>query len=108
MSYDIWLAIDTGGEELTALDCLDWNYTSNCAPMWRAAGADLAEFDGNIAKDCLPYLEKAIAELKASPGKYEAMNPPNGWGSYETLIPALERLAHGFRVHPKATVVVSR
>jgi hypothetical protein len=42
MSYDIWLEADLGGPEPLHLD--SWNYTSNCAAMWRAAGADLSEF----------------------------------------------------------------
>jgi len=107
MSYSIWLTIDTGGPEPACLD-LDWNCTSNCGPMWRAAGANLAEFDGKLAGDCLPILEKAIGEMRANPAKYIAMNPENGWGSYDRLVPALHELADGFSRHPKATVVVSR
>lgn len=107
MSYDIWLTIDTGGDE-PAYVGRDWNYTSNCGPMWRAAGADLAEFHGKTAGECLPILDAAITELRADPAKYVAMNPENGWGSYESLLPELDLLADNFRHHPKATVVVSR
>lgn len=107
MSYDIWLEIDTGGPEPAAVGG-QWNYTSNCGPMWRAAGADLAEFHGKTAGDCLLALTAGITELRAHPAKYEAMNPPNGWGSYDSLIPALEELAGTFRSHPKATVKVYR
>lgn len=107
MSYDIWLTIDTGGEEPARVGD-SWNYTTNCSWMWRAAGADLAEFDGKLAKDCIPVLSAAIAELKANPARYEAMNPENGWGSYETLVPSLEELLGEFLEHPKATVAVWR
>lgn len=107
MSYDIGLTIDTGGvEPATVYD--DWNYTSNCAAMWRAAGADLAEFHGKTAGECLPILDAAIEELADHPAKYKAMNPENGWGSYDTLLPRLGELADAFRCHPKAIVVVSR
>jgi hypothetical protein len=107
MSYDIWLLMDTGGPEpATVWD--GWNYTSNCGPMWRQAGADLAEFEGKTAGECLPILRAAIEELQAHPIKYKAMDPPNGWGSYDTLVPALDELADGFSRHPKATVRVSR
>jgi hypothetical protein len=106
MSYDIYLTIDTGGDEPAFLT--DWNYTSNCGPMWRTAGPDLAEFDGKTAVECLPILDAAIAELRANPAKYIAMNPENGWGSYEGLLPDLDDLAEQFRRHPKATVEVSR
>jgi hypothetical protein len=107
VSYHIGLTIDTGGPEPASLDA-DWNYTSNCGPMWRAAGADLAEFHGKTAGECLPVLEAGIAELRANPAKYIAMNPENGWGSYDSLLPRLDELAAYFRRHLKATVVVSR
>lgn len=107
MSYDIWLEIDTGGPE-PATVAQDWNYTSNCAPMWRAAGAPLADFDGELADTCLPVLNHAIAELENNPDPYRAMDPENGWGSYDSLLPALRRLRDMFAAHPRATVRVSR
>lgn len=106
LSYDVWLEVDTGGPEPAGLT--DWNFTSNVAPMWRAAGADLAEFDGRTAGDCLPVLVAAIAEMEALPGKFRAMDSPNGWGTYDHLLPRLRVLADQFRAHPKATVRVSR
>lgn len=106
MSYDIWLEVNTGGPEPAQVG-EDWNYTRNCGPMWRAAGVDLAEFDGKLADECLPVLRRAIDELRANEAKYVAMNPPNGWGSYDTLVPALERLAETFTRHPLAHVRVS-
>lgn len=107
MSYDIWLDADLGGDEPTTVwDC--WNYTSNCGRMWRLAGADLAEFHGKRAGDCAPILAAAIADMKANPGKYIPLNPENGWGSYETLVPALERLHEAFARMPDTTVVVWR
>lgn len=107
MSYDIWLTIDTGGAE-PALVWDGWNYTSNCGPMWREAGADLAEFHGKPAGECAPILQAAIATLKADPARFEAMNPDNGWGSYRSLVVRLGDLAAGFEAHPKALVAVSR
>jgi hypothetical protein len=107
MSYSVCLTVDTGGSE-PAVVAEGWNYTSNCGPMWRAAGADLAEFDGKEAAECLPALEAAIVALHADPETYEAMNPPNGWGSYKSLLPALEALAEDLRRHPRATVTVHR
>jgi len=107
MSYDIWLKADLGGSEsATVWD--GWNYTSNCGPMWRAAGADLAEFHGKYAGDCAPILRAAIERLESEPATFRAMNPPNGWGSYETLLPALVRLADAFDAAPKAIVEVWR
>lgn len=107
MSYDIWLNIDTGGPE-PATVWSEFNFTSNVAPMWRAAGADLAEFDGKRAGDCALILAGAIAELEGDPAKYRAMDSPNGWGTYDHLLPALRKLLAGFQQHPSTTVVVWR
>ncbi len=107
MSYDIYLTIDTGGPE-HALVTDGWNYTSNCAPMWRQAGADLATFHARKAGDCLPVLDAAIAAMRADPDTFRKMDPPNGWGSYDSLLPQLEALAEDLRRHPNATVAVSR
>jgi hypothetical protein len=108
MSYDIYLTIDTGGSEPACLSDEDWNFTSNVSPMWRAAGADLAEFDGKPAGECAPVVRAAIAEMEANPDKYRAMDSPNGWGTYDHLMPRLRVLAAWFERHPKATVGVSR
>ncbi len=107
MSYDIWLEVDTGGPEPCRI-ADGWNCTSNISGMWRAAGADLADFDGQTAHDCIESLTNAIAELRRDPDKYRAMDSPNGWGKYEHLVPTLDRLLDDFRRHPKATVRVWR
>lgn len=105
MSYDVDLCTkDVDGNGIGAFA---WNYTSNCAPMWRRAGANLAAFDGMVARDVAPILAEAIACMKANPQDYTPMNPRNGWGSYDTLIPALQTL-HGAMVkYPSAIVGVS-
>ena len=107
MSYDIYLTVDTGGPEPAQVGN-DWNFTSNCAPMWRAAGIDFAAISGSTAYWVTPYLELAIENLKADPDRFRAMNAANGWGIYDQLIPALEELLAEWRRHPMATVSVSR
>lgn len=102
MSYDVSLWVPQ------EVDVLDWNYTSNCSPMWREAGADLAEFHGKTARECLPFVYRAIAKMKAEPEKYDAMNPPNGWGSRESLVEALEGMAMVLEQHPDGKITVSR
>jgi hypothetical protein len=106
MSYDIYLEIVTGSGHMHEI--YDWNYTSNVSMMWRTAGANLAEFDGKRAGDCAPILLRAIGELRGNPIRYIKMNPPNGWGSYDNLLPRLEELASQMTIHPNATVRVSR
>ena len=111
MSYDIWLEVNVGGDEPVTLEdpLPHWNYTSNMAPAWRAAGADLADFDGKRADECLPLLEAALETMRANFADYSArFDAPNGWGSMDTLIPALEDLAAGFKRAPLAFVGVWR
>lgn len=108
MSYDVWLDIDTGGPERVEVKGTDHNMTSNVAPMWRKAGADLAEFDGKTAGDMLPVLTAAIRTMVDNPSDYEPLNPPNGWGSYGTCLRFLNELRADFERHPKATIRISR
>lgn len=106
MSYDVWLEIDTGGPEPACVG-EEWNHTSNVAKMWRKAGADIAQFDGKPAGECVPVLRSAIAAMLANEADYTPMNPSNGWGSYDSCIRFLGVVKAGFEKHPKATVRVS-
>lgn len=124
MSYDISLANPPQGapcghcggtgkeparaDEGWSSSPINWNYTSNCARMWRKAGADLAEFDGKPASECAPLLAAAIAAMEAEPDTYRAMNPENGWGDYDTLVAALQKLLTGFQANPHMIVWVGR
>lgn len=101
MSYDVSL---TG----LVAEPKSWNMTSNVVPMWQFAGADLATFDGKRAGDVLPFLESAIAHMEKHPDTYRAMNPPNGWGDYDSCLGFLRDLAAGFAEQPRATVRVDR
>jgi hypothetical protein len=107
MSHDIYLEIDTGGEYPACVFSVG-NYTSNVSPMWAAAlGHPLADLHGRGAADSLLALDAAIAAMAAEPARFEAMNPPNGWGSYEGALAYLQQLAHGCRTHPKTTIRIS-
>ncbi len=103
MSYAIWVIEYPGQEEPYS-----WSYTQNCAEMWRVAGADLAAFHQRLAAECEPLLREAIKKLRRWPSFFRSMNPKNGWGSYDTLIPMLESLANAMRDAPQATVRVWR
>lgn len=105
MSYDISLLTDLG-KGLVDTGAIHWNYTSNCSRMWKGAGIPMTEFHGRKAADCLDELLEGITELEQNQEKYEAMNPENGWGAYETLLPALRRLYEAFEEAPLAIVNV--
>lgn len=111
MSYDIelYMNIDTGAPEPHWFTVADiGNYTSNVAPMWGdALGHRLADLKEKTASDALPALQRAVAALEADPAKYEAMNPPNGWGDYQGALDYLRRLRDACAEHPKATIHMS-
>jgi len=71
-------------------DNFDANCTSNVACMWREAGCDLKELKDKKAADCIKPLCDAINRMLSDPDKYKAMNPSNGWGSYEGCIDFLK------------------
>lgn len=108
MSYNVWLAIETGGDEpATVADC--GNMTSNVAPVWRAVGADVAGFDGQVAANCLDAVTNGLRRLKASPRSFDHLVRGGGsWGTVESAIKYLSQLESDFLAHPLATVVVSR
>lgn len=111
MSYDIWLEADLGGEERTRLVTLDWNYTSNVAPMWRRA---MPETDGLTgmeemnAGEAAAVLREGIARMEADPEPYRALNPENGWGDFDSQLTALRELAHACEASPQAVVAIWR
>jgi hypothetical protein len=96
MSLHLALTIDTGGAE-PARVWDGWNCTWNVTPMWRAAlpsGQTLGVFlEGKTAAEALPDLRiavaaMAVAAMEDSPAKYRAMEPENGWGSYQGALQA--------------------
>lgn len=106
MSYDIYLEVDTGGEEPVEV----WwrNHTSNTASMWVAAGCDLALYHGKTATELAEAIEVAVANMKAEPGRYREYNSPNGWGTYSTTLLFLSEIHKACVENPKTTVRVSR
>lgn len=100
MSYWVYLEIKQGQ---SLADVFERNMTSNVAPMWRKAGANLAELDGKLGEWMIPPLTVAVVRMKAEPDEYKKLNSPNGWGDYETTLAFLEDLLAACREHPQAT-----
>lgn len=51
-------------------------------------------------------LRMAALKMRANPDKYRAMNPPNGWGSYESALETLEELLRWCEAEPDALLEV--
>ena len=90
---------------------LDWNYTSNVAPMWRKAMPEtngLAGMHDMKASAAADVLRRGIAAMEGDPGPYRAMNPENGWGDFDSQLERLKELLGWMERNPEATVGISR
>ena len=80
-----------------------WNYTHNCNEMMREAGYDwVYHLDGQLLVETLPRFEAMLANLKADPERYRALNPANGWGDYDRLVALWDTIlprAHDIQAH---------
>ncbi len=113
MSWTAHLIDDRGHDEGS------WNYTHNTngmieatlsdeevdgtrEPFWsklgnttvgRGAWWDL--LDGLSGPDGAALLDRIIYGLEADPDRLRAMNPPNGWGDYDSLVKILTEMRDG-------------
>ena len=89
--------------------------TTNLADMFRLAFSSddepkkygLRDFDGMLGRKAYLILIGAISRMKARPDDFRALNPPNGWGTYEGAVEFLERLARACEELPDWTIVVT-
>lgn len=100
MSLDIYLI---AFRETTVFDA---NYTHNVTPMWHRAGVYDALYmsDGKTAAEVLPELRAGLEAMRIDPEGYAAINPPNGWGSYETALPWLAALIEKFEANQDGVI----
>ena len=107
MSYDAYMRIDTGGEYPATVHEIG-NMTSNVSHMWtKALGRPLRDFEGWPGGVLIPLLEGAIQHIDQHRAEYEAVNPPNGWGSVDSARRYLASILEGCRKHPKALLALS-
>lgn len=129
MSYDTYITMDTGaGRRPTVVEC--GNMTSNIGGMYRKAmpwrsgmiatyaGHEkpdprdekrdgLPGLSGMLCRDALPILNEGVAYLQDHPAEMRAMEPDNGWGSYEGALQYLRKIRDACTEHPLGRVEVS-
>jgi len=113
MSLDITLRINAcphcgRGDSVETL-----NVTHNLAHMADEAGVYDAvwqpeEHGISQAKQMVPVLRKGIASLRGDLIRFRQYNPDNGWGSYDILVPWLEKYLKVCEEHPDAQIFVCR
>lgn len=115
MSLDVtlYLDVDAGGAEPKRCRLFEANYTHNCNRMADEAGIygyvwRPDENNVETASDLIEPLRSGIEKMKEYPEKFIALNPENGWGSYDTFLPWLERYLDACMEYPKALVHACR
>jgi hypothetical protein len=91
----------------------DANYTHNATAMAAEAGIYKAiwrpdEIGLTKAGEMIPFLRAGLMEMRNEPSRFIAVQPENGWGSYETFLPWVERLLAACEENPDADITVSR
>ena len=111
MSFNVNVAIDTGGESLTSIGP-SMDVTYNLSPMFCLAlekhGCEggLRDLDGERCETAEGVIDAALVAMKANPALFKALDPPNGWGDYDGAVEFLNKLRERCLEHPKATVLV--
>jgi len=125
MSYDTSIIIDTGGEYPAEVEEVG-NYTSNVSLMYHLVlpgpyqgggkyngygesepRGGLPGLSGLPCPEAAEILEKAIADMITRREEMTSLNPPNGWGNYESALKYLQRIYWACLKHPKATLAVN-
>lgn len=89
------------------------NITHNLNQMADSAGLYQAlwrpdEVGWKKAHQLEQALTSGLSLLRSDPGRFEAMNPKNGWGSYRGLVAFVESYLDACRKWPDADVSVCR
>lgn len=108
MSYDVYLVADLGGPEKVGLDLLSANMTWNLRPMFADVnnGDGPQEWDGKRAGDVAEILTRTLTAFDADPDRFRAMNPANGWGSFEGAKEFAQEVLSACLMAPNAIVKV--
>lgn len=60
------------------------------------------------ASELVARLRAGLAELTSDPARFRALNPSNGWGTYEGLVEVVRGYLAACEANPDATVEASR
>lgn len=73
----------------------------------RAGLYGLHVFGGAPCVEAAGVLAQMVQRMEDDPVRYQAMNPSNGWGSYEGALAYLRRFARLCAEHPERRIVIS-
>jgi hypothetical protein len=100
-------------QEYESNEVFDANITHNLGQMANKAGLYYAlwrpeERQYYKAKDLITPLTRGLKKLKANPDTFKAINPDNGWGSYDDLVQFTGDYLETCKQYPEAEIGVSR
>lgn len=84
----LWLTVTHPGSE----EAFSWNLTGNLRPMLEAAGLECFwELIGSSVPVFMlqPKVNRALLSMMFRPAVYKQHDAPNGWGTWEQLLPML-------------------
>ena len=89
-------------------EVFDTNITHNLSRMWDVVGVydALYESEGKRPGDYIEVLRAGVADMEANPDKYEALNSPNGWGTYKHALPWLKEVLAAYEQYPDGRIGV--
>jgi len=98
----------TGGGEVFSA-----NITHNLGKMASEAGIYKHlwrpdEIGITKARELIEPLTDGLALMQTDPDRFEALNPENGWGSYDGFVPWIAKYLEACRTYPDADVSVWR
>ncbi len=105
MSWDVSLKINTGIELAQVCEIGDVTY-NNGDIFDLALGMSFSALDTMKAEDALPLLRAAIERMEtpALRNEFLALEPSNGWGSFDDALDFLRRLQVECAKHPLAQI----
>lgn len=113
MSLDVTLTSEVCEKCGRSDEVFSANITHNLGPMAAEAGIYKhlwrpEEIGITKASELVEPLRNGLAVMKEFPNRFEKLNPPSGWGSYEDFIPWIERYLAACELNPTSTISVDR
>lgn len=109
MSYDVSFKAKLEGTDQWVYVGADWiNHTYNTAAMIKeVCGSYPSDWDGRKCADMYPIIAQGAALLRDNPQRYRQFEPSNGWGTVETTLDFLMKIADNCEKYPTAVIEIT-
>ena len=100
-------------EKKETCEVFHYNITHNLNKMADEAGLyeylwDPESLDVKIARDMIVGLSEGLVKLKKNPDSFKALNPSNGWGTYDGLVEFVEKYLIACITYQEAEVEIDK